>query len=96
MGTLRKSLTCHRFPHLADDCQAWRPALDTEALWVGLRLLCVAALWKAYCRRHHGNRTPLFTVIAGLNSRVRVFMASKPPLLPLTGPSPPTLGGVLF
>jgi hypothetical protein len=30
---------------LADDRRPWRPAPDAEALWVRLRLLCVAAVF---------------------------------------------------
>ncbi|MFY7873476.1 MAG: reverse transcriptase domain-containing protein [Limnohabitans sp.] len=98
LGTLWESLTGHRFPMsvavlLADDRRPWRPAPDAEALWVRLRLLCVAALWKAHCRRHHGDRTPLVTVVAGLVSRVRALMASDAALVTPDGPLVANVGG---
>jgi hypothetical protein len=68
-------------------------APDAEALWVRLRLLCVAALWKAHCRRHHGDRTPLVTVIAVLVSRVRELMARDAALVIPDGPLLATVGG---
>jgi hypothetical protein len=63
LGTLWESVTGHRFPMtvavlLADDRRPWRPAPDAEALWVRLCLLCMAALWKAHCRRHHATARP--------------------------------------
>ena len=98
LGTLWESVTGHRFPTsvavlLADDRRPWRPAPDAEALWVRLRLLCVAALWKAHCRRQHGDRTPLVTVIAGVVSRVRELMARDAALVIPDGPLVATVGG---
>ncbi len=80
---------------LANDRRPWRPAPDAAALWVRLRLLCVAALWKAHCRRHHGDRTPLvvITVVAGLVSRVRELMARDAALVTFDGPLVATVGG---
>ncbi len=66
--------------------------LSAIALWVRLRLLCVAALWKAHCRRHHGDRTPLVTVIAGLVSRVRELMARDAAIVTPDGPLIATVG----
>jgi hypothetical protein len=98
LGTLWESVTGHRFPMtvavlLADDRRPSRPAPDAEALWVRLSLLCVAALWKAHCRRHHGDHTPLVTVIAGLVPRVRELMARDAALVTPDGPLIATVGG---
>jgi hypothetical protein len=98
LGTVWESVTGHRFPMsvavlLADDRRPWRPTPDPEALWVRLRLLCVAALWKAHCRRHHGNRMPLVTVVAGLVTRVRELMARDAALVTPDGPLVDTVGG---
>jgi hypothetical protein len=101
LGTLWESVTGHRFPMtvavlLADDRRPWRPAPDAEALWVRLRLLCEGALWKAHCRRHHGHRTPLVIVIAGLVSRVRELMGGDAALVTPDGPLFATVGGTPF
>ncbi len=62
LGTLWESLT--GFPMsvavlLVDDRWLWHPAPDAEPLWVRLRLLCMAALWKAHYRCYHCDQTPL-------------------------------------
>jgi hypothetical protein len=80
----------------ADDRRPWRPAPDAEALWVRLRLVCVAALWKAHCRRHDGNGAPLVTVIAGLVFRVREIMARDAADVGPDGPLVATVGGAPF
>jgi hypothetical protein len=46
----------------------------------------MAALWKAHCRRYHGDRTPLVTVIAGLVSRVRELRARAAGFVTPDGP----------
>jgi hypothetical protein len=101
LGTLWVSVTGHRFPMsvavlLADYRRPWRPAPEAEGLWVRLRLLCVAAVWKAHCRRHHGDQTPFVTVIAGLVSRVRELMARDAARVTPDGPLVATVGGPPF
>jgi hypothetical protein len=98
VGDLWASLTGARFPVsvavlLADDRRAWQPPPDAAELWLRLRLLTLAALWKAHCRRGHGVPTPLVTVIAGFVSRVRAIMASDAALVCDDGPRFATVGG---
>jgi hypothetical protein len=77
-----------------DDRRPWRRM--PQALWVRLRLLCVTALWGAHCRRHHGDQTPLVTMIAGLVSRVRELMARDAAFVTPDGPLVATVGGTPF
>ena len=98
VGDLWATLTGARFPVcvavlLADDRRAWQPPPDAAELWLRLRLLVLAALWKAHCRRGHGDPTPLVTVIAAFVSRVRAVMASDAALVCDDGPQFATVGG---
>jgi hypothetical protein len=98
LGDLWESLTDGRFPLsvavlLADDRREWQPAPDAVALWLRLRVLTLAALWKAHCSRSHGERTPLVIVIAGLVSRIRAVMSSDAALVDPDRPRLATVGG---
>jgi hypothetical protein len=66
---------------MADDRRMWRPAPDAADLWIRLRILGLATLWKAHCRRGHGTPTPMPSVLAGFVSRIRAVIASDAALV---------------
>ncbi len=86
LGDVWSALTDARFPVcaavlMADDRRMWRPAPDAADLWIRLRILGLAKLWKAHCRRVQGTATPMPSVLAGFVSRVRAVIASDAALV---------------
>jgi len=98
LGDVWSALTDARFPVsaavlMADDRRMWRPAPDAADLWVRLRILGLATLWKAHCRRSHGTPTPMPSVLAGFVSRVRAVIASDAALVDPDRPRYATIAG---
>jgi hypothetical protein len=70
LGDVWSALTDARFPVcaavlMADDRRMLRPAPDAVDMWIRLRILGLATLWKAHCRRGPGTPTPMPSVLAG-------------------------------
>ena len=80
LGDVWEALTFNRFPiHagllLADDHRVWSPPPELRALWMRLRIITIGALWRACCRRRHGETTTPLLIAAGIVAKARAAMA---------------------
>ena len=98
LGNVWEAVTLMRFPiHpgvlLADDRRVWYPPPEVGALWLRLRIITLGALWRASCRRRHGEITSPLLVCASVVSKVRAAIARDAFLVSAARPLMDTVRG---
>jgi len=78
---------------LTDDTRLWAPAPPLRALWLRMRVITLTALWKANCRRRHGEIVNPTLVTASIISSTRTAIARDAALVTAERPSVDTVRG---